>query len=530
MATPLDPVSLSRRGLLRLTAAGAVLAGFGGTLAACSSAADPNAAAGSGGGSPRPGGRLRVGVVGGSAKDSLNAHGPVTHPDEARVINLYDTLTCYDESYKIQMALAESVEPSADAKKWRVRLKDGIEFHNGKTVTAEDVVFTFMRITDPKSPQSGAAGLSALERGGLKALDKRTVEFPFRTPFVNLDDALAQYANGIVPVGYDPKTAVGAGPFQLVSFTPGQQSVFKKHPNYWRKGQPYLDEVVIVDFPDDTARVNALLGGQVDAIDQLPLAQINVVKANAGLRVLESQTGAWLPFTMRVDRPPFDDVRVRQALRLVVDRKQMVEQVLSGHGVVANDVYARFDPAYNSGLPQRQQDIAQARSLLKQAGKENLSIELVTSPVAAGLVEAAQVFANQAKAAGVTVNVRKVQPSEFYGDNYLKWDFAQDFWFTRDFLPQAANGSLPKAPYNETHWDDDEWKGLVDKAMATLDDTERAKLIKAAQQIEYDRGGYIIWGFPNQVDAFSRKVSGLVPDRSGIPLTSYGFRRVWLSA
>ena len=146
---------------------------------------------------------------------------------------------------------------------------------------------------------------------------------------------------------------------------------------------------------------------------------------------------------MRVDQAPFDDVRVRQAFRLIVDREQMVQQVLSGHGSVANDLYARYDPVYASDLPQRQQDLEQAKSLLKQAGREGLSVELVTAPVFQGIVEAAQVFAEQAKGAGVNVKVRKVDSGTFYGDNYLRWPFAQDFWASRVYLSQVAQGDLP---------------------------------------------------------------------------------------
>jgi peptide/nickel transport system substrate-binding protein len=520
--------SFSRRDALRLIGAGVLAAGMPAALAACGSSVNPGGA--TTGTSPRKGGRLRVGIVGGSAKDSLNAHNPVTHPDECRAIQLYDTLATYDSDFRIELALAEEITPSADARTWTIRLKQGLEFHNGKTVGAEDVAYTLKRIIDKANPQAGASGLGAVDPNGISVVDPRTVTLALGAADAVLLDQLAQYQNGIVPVGYDPKQPVGAGPFKYVSFQPGQQSVFSRHPNYWRKDEPHVDEVVIIDFPDDTARVNALISKQVDAISQLPLGQINVVKNAADMRVLDSACGAWLPFTMRVDRPPFNDVRVRQAFRLVVDRDQMVRQVLGGHGSVANDLYGRFDTCYASGLPQRKQDIAQARALLKQAGKENLTVELVTSPVAAGVVEAAQVFANQAKAAGITVNVKKVDTGEFYGDNYLKWDFAQDFWFSRSYLPQTAQGSMPDAPYNETHWADPAFVDLIKKARQTLDETKRCDLLKQAQKIEYDSGGYIIWGFNNQVDAYQNNVAGLAPDKTGIPLNYYGFRKVWMSS
>ena len=118
---------------------------------------------------------------------------------------------------------------------------------------------------------------------------------------------------------------------------------------------------------------------------------------------------------------------------------------------------------------------------------------------------------------------------EFYGDSYLKWDFAQDFWFSRGYLPQTAQGSLPDAPYNETHWADPTFVSVIKEARQTVDEAKRNELLKKAQKIEYDSGGYIIWGFNNQVDAYRAAVNGLSPDKTGIPLNYYGFRKVWLA-
>jgi peptide/nickel transport system substrate-binding protein len=528
MTSPLDR-RLSRRSVLRGAALGAVALGSAPILSACSSGSDTASTSPSGAaGAPKRGGNLRVGIVGGGGKDTLDAHAPVTHPDEARVFALYDTLLAREPDFTVRPALAESLTPAADARTWTLKLRQGVTFHNGKPLTVDDVIYTFRRVLDPKDPKSQATALSLIDLKALKKVDDHTLQIGLKAPSVLLEDHLTNYAVGIVPAGYDPAKPVGTGPFKYQSFTPGQQSVFVRNENYWRSGQPYADQLTIVDFPDDSARVNALLSSQVDAIDQLPLGQIQVVKANPQLRVLESQTGAWVPFTMRVDAAPFSDVRVRQALRLVVDRQQMIDQVLAGHGKVGNDLYAPFDAMYAGDLPQRQQDLDQAKSLLRQAGHSDLRVQLVTSAVAAGTVEAAQVFAKQAQGAGVTVNLRKVDSETFYGDNYLKWDFAQDFWFTRNYLPQVAQSSLPTSPYNETHWKDPTFIDLVTKAARTVDEAERRQLVQDAQKIEYDSGGYIIWSFANQVDAHSTKVGGLVPDKSGIPLTSYGFARMWL--
>jgi peptide/nickel transport system substrate-binding protein len=475
---------------------------------------------------PKKGGILRVGVTGGGAKDKIDAHNAVGYPDIARTFALYEPLAMRNASYQYELLLAEEISANAAADRWTIRLKPGLLFHNGKPVTADDVIFSLKRVIDPKDPKVGAAGLTDIDPNGFKKLDERTVSVQLKRPFAIFDEQVGQYFNGIVPTDYNLAAPVGTGPFAFASFKPGEQSRFTANRHYWRSGQPYADELVIIDFPDDTARVNALLGGQLEAIDNLPLGQLRPIQADPSFKPLIAKTGAFLPFTMRVDVAPFDDVRVRQALRLVVDRQQMIDQALSGQGSIGNDLYSPFDPCYAADLPQRQQDLEKAKALLKEAGKENLEVELVTSSVAAGLVEAAQVLAEQAKGAGIKINVKKVDSGVFYGDDYLKWPFAQDFWFTRDYLAQVAQGSVPTAPYNETHWSDPAFIKLIDQARTTLDKTKRCAILHEAQKMEYDSGGYIIWGFRNQIDAYSAKITGLEPARTGTPLGNYGFGQV----
>ena len=222
-------------------------------------------------------------------------------------------------------------------------------------------------------------------------------------------------------------------------------------------------------------------------------------------------------------------MRVRQAFRLIVDRQQMIDQAYSGLGAVGNDMYARYD-AGTPQLEQRVQDIEQAKSLLKQAGYDNnLTVELTTSEGALGgdEVAAAQVFAEQAKAAGVTVNIKKTDASVFYGKDYLSWPFAQDFWATRGYLQQASQGTLPDAPYNETHWQNADWLSLVKEASKTVDDNARNELISQAQQIEFDTGGYIVWSWRNQVDAYSKTTTGYKLDKLGGPIGRMYFKEVY---
>jgi len=355
------------------------------------------------------------------------------------------------------------------------------------------------------------------------------VEFRLNSPSATFDDSLGQYTLGIVPADYDPANPVGTGPFTYRSFAPGRNSVFVRNEHYWRDGEPYLDELEILNFNDDDALINALLSTQVDAIGQIPLALLEVIDADPRISILSAETGAWMPFTMRVDRPPFDDNRVREAFRLAVDREQMIEQVLSGNGSLGNDMYSPFDPGYPSHLPQRKQDIPRAKKLLADAGyPDGLTVELVTAPIQSGAVEAAQVFAQQAAEAGIMVKIRQVDTTTFFGDNYLQWDFAQDFYYTRNYLPQVNASTLPTSPFNETHWDHPEFTDLVKQATGTVDDEERNALIAQAMEIEYNEGGYIIWGHANQADAYQQYVAGLVPSRTGLALSGFEFRRVWL--
>lgn len=532
-----DGGGLTRRQVLHGALTGGAMLTAGGLIAACGSSGSSGASSSAGSspantGALKSGGSLSVGATGGGAKDTIDAHLPTADTDIMRCWNLYEPLAVRPPSFgPLEMMVAESIEAEhgkADA--WIVKLRPGIEFHNGKTVSADDVIFSLQRILDAKDPKVGAASIGYVDIKNIKKLSSSSVRIPLKFANAAFLDDIGQYFNAIVPVGYDPAKPVGTGAFMYESFAPGQQSVFKKFPNYWQHGKPYVDTLTIIDFTDDTARVNALLGGQVQAIDNLPTGQISQVQSNSALKVLISHTGEWQPFTMRVDQAPFSDVRVRQAMRLIVNRPQMVEQVLSGEGRIANDMYSPFDPAYDASLPQRHQDLEQAKSLLKQAGHAGLTVQLTTAAVFQGVVQAAEVFAQQATGAGVTVKLQKLDTGTFYGPNYLKWTFAQDFWATREYLPQVAQGSLPTSPFNETHWADPTFIKLIGQARAELDESKRNQILQQAETIEYNTGGYIIPYFSNQIDAYSAKLGGFVEAKSGFPLGNYWFKNVGFTA
>jgi len=528
----------SRRGMV-LGASGVAMAA---TLAACGGSS-PSPSGGDSGsaaaGQPKKGGNFRLGVTGGGSKDMLDGQNIVTKPDQARLMTAFETLLVFDDEYQLQTdGLAESVEAD-NPTQYTIRIRDGIEFQNGKTFSADDVIYSLQRIGTQKNGLTGFAATATMDIKNLKKVDDRTVKLPLLSPDSTIPQTLASYTFGMVPVGYekfsgDVSTQVGTGCYKLKSFTPGQESVHERNPNYWRgDGSPWFDTVTITDFNDSTAQLNALKGGQIDAMTDVPAGQVDATKA-AGVGVLISQTGGWIPLCMAIDMPPFDDPKVRQAFRLIIDRKQVLEQIGNGYGQVANDLYSPFDEGYNSDLEQREPDIEQAKSLLKSAGKEGLSVDLHTTNGASGMVELASVFASQAKAAGVNVTVKN--DPNYYGDSYLKLAFSVDFWGTRGYLNQVQQGSLPNSPYNETHWppksgDGSDFGKLYQQALAETDSSKRIDIQHQMQQYEYDIGGYIIPYFNALIDGYASNVKGLSPSKGTLNLATFGhgYRTIWFS-
>jgi peptide/nickel transport system substrate-binding protein len=534
---------LSRRDLL--VGAGTIM--LAGGLAACGGGSGSSSPGSSGGttsaGTPKRGGNFRLGVTGGGASDLIDGQTIITKPDQARLACSWETLVTYDNQYKLTNGgLAQEVTQDAPTQ-WTIRLHKGIEFNNGKTLSSNDVKYSLQRILDAKQGLFGAAGLASVDPNNIQVMDPLTVRLHTTAPDSTIGEQLGQYYNGIVPEGYSrtgPLKWVGTGPFVIQSFQPGQQSVATRNKNYWRTGEPYFDQVTVIDYTEATSQVNALLSGQLDAITDIPFAQIDVAKSNGGLSILNTQGGGWLPLCMAIDLPPFTDNRVRQAMRLIVDRNAMLEQVLSGYGRVANDLFSPFDSCYDTSIPQRVQDIEQAKSLLKAAGMAGASFDLHTTNGAAGMVDSANVFASQAQAAGITINVHN--DPNYYGNQYLKLPFSVDFWGTRNYLPQVANSMLPatapyKAPYNETHWPPKSGPGsnyisLYLQARAEVDPAKRCDIVHEMQMEEYQYGGYIIPFFNNLVDSYSTKVAGFVQNtRSTQNLNSFGngYRTIWFT-
>jgi peptide/nickel transport system substrate-binding protein len=205
-----------------------------------------------------------------------------------------------------------------------------------------------------------------------------------------------------------------------------------------------------------------------------------------------------------------------------VNRPQLIDSALDGYGVVASDVFGVYDPDFNHSL-HRVQDIQQAKFLLKQAGHENLKVTLTTSPAATGMVAMATVLAEQAKAAGVTINLSNVPSSTFFGKNYLQWPFSQDFYGYSPYLAQVAQSTLAGSPFNETHINNPTLTGMYNRANATVDASARKQIEYEMQMYDFTEGGYIIPAYIDSLDAYSTKITGYSASATGQPLSAMDF-------
>lgn len=476
-------------------------------------------------GPPRRGGRIRMGVIEPSRTGNLDAHKPTGMSSTIRGFALYAKLWEWSDDMFPQLALAEFAEPNAEATAWTIRLRQGLEFHNGKTITADDVLFSVLRLTDPKLASPNGAAVSLIDRAGVKKLDERTVVIPIRDGlgFLPLPDTWVNFG-GIVPPDYHPITnPVGAGPYKLKDFQPGRRSLFTRFENYFRAGTPYPDELEIIDFKDQVTRFEALIAGQIDLAPGLAPEQAPLFARSAALKLVRSQTNWWRGFNMNVTKPPFDDVRVRQAFRLLIDRDDLVKRVLHGEGRIGNDLYAPHDPAFDQAIPQRAHDVDQARRLLRAAGQENLTVELTTD---AGGTSSALVLAEQAAKLGITIKVNQVDAPTFNGPRKNDFVFSTAGTLGQPYLAAAISNDGPYSQTNRTNFRDRRFEELILKAMRTPDVEQRKPLIHEAQAIQHERGGLIVWGFQNSLDGISPKVGGVKPEHSHFP--TWRFDRVWL--
>jgi peptide/nickel transport system substrate-binding protein len=533
---------LSRRDLLRRGAGVAAAATVPAVLAACGSSSQSVASSSTGSstssasGSPRRGGQLTIGVNDGGATDSLSPWNMPTYSSYARANQVYEHLF-HIENGVPQPALALSADPNADGTVWRIALRPNVTFHNGKTMTAEDVLYSYRYVANPKHNSEELSRMGAFDLNASRAVSATEVEFRMKQPLGDFKTLAGQKALWIVPAGTtDFSKPMGTGPFTFKSWQPGIRALYERNPHYWQAaaagGPPWVDSLQFQTITDDTARLNALLGGQVDEMLFMNFTSAKANVSNSAIQIVRTAQPNTNPFYMQIDAPQFSDVRVRKALKLILDRSEMVTNIFLGFGSVGNDVMGKGLPSYNAELPQRAHDPEQAASLLKQAGVQNLQLTLPTSTAEPGMLQSAVYFKQAAGAAGIKVTLHQIDPGTYFSNNlYLKTPFYMTNW-GESFEGWASDGLLRNSPYNETHWYDPKWGAEFSRAQGMVDDEKRLAAYKALQVPLWEDGGYVAWGFYDTLDAVSAKVHGVVPNNSPDynNLGGFDFKNHWLAA
>ena len=371
------PTSESREGGTKLTRQQLLAAGAAGGLAFA--AWGPSGGIAFAAGTPKRGGTLQVGLVGGSAaSEQLDPNTTTVNSlDIARHQNVFSKLADFDSNAHVYPQLAESFTPNKTATSWTVKLKSGVTWHDGSPFTADDVVYSLQRILDPtnKAMSTAAGNLTMVDPSKIVKVDATTVTIGLKQPWSDLPTQLGQRYLAIIKNGtktFTADTVIGTGPFKLAGWTPGVQTMLSAYSGYFESGKPYLASVVLNGINDPTARLNALQSGQVQAIEHVDPSQIRVLQASSTAVPLISSGGGWTPIVMNTKVKPFTDVRVRQAIKLMANRPQLVKVAEQGFAQVGNDLFAIHDPLYDASMSKRKYDPEKAKSLLKQAGQSDL--------------------------------------------------------------------------------------------------------------------------------------------------------------
>ncbi|MEU8750328.1 ABC transporter substrate-binding protein [Streptomyces chartreusis] len=512
---------LHRRGFLAATTGAATAL----ALAGCGTSGETETSDGA----PRRGGRLRAAFAGGGASETLDPHLASLFADAARAKALFDKLADYGADLSAQPRLAERWESNKSLDRWQVTLRKAV-FHDGKPVTAEDVLYSYRRIADPKQAFRAKASLEPIDLDASRATGERGIEFVLKRPTAEFPNVLAAFGAYIVPENateFDDRP-IGSGPFRFVSFAPGRSAVFRRFDDHW-DGAPLLDEIEFVVANEESARVNALLGGQVEYAHELNPTTARAHEGGGQIEIVRLRNSAMQAFCMKTDRAPFDDKRVREAFFLIADRQELVDGALSGAGEVGNDLFGKGYEYYAADLPQRTQDLDRARALLKQAGAEDLKVTLDTSAVAAGFTEAAGIFRDQAAKAGVTIDVRMGSKDSYWSDIL---DGGTLCCYRSGAMPVEAHISqrlLTDSTTNATKWRHKDFDALYQQAQSTRDRTERAAVYGRMQRRLHTEGGFLVWGFADWIIGTSRSVKGVETKAPANTLDWARFDRMWLA-
>lgn len=474
-----------------------------------------------GSGTAQRGGTLRVGALGTAGKIERDPHGNLSNDSDFLIASLvYDALTVPGADPTVAPRLATHWEADADNRRWTFTIAEGAKFHNGKPVTAEDVVWSMRRLRSVGGPSK-----MPVAEDGITADGPNRVVFAVPEPNTQLP-LLLRLVTFTMPQGTtDFTAAIGTGPFRLESFEGGTARLVRNE--HWHGAPPLLDAIEVTMFDSVTALGNAALGGQIDLASNVGAIAGRTAAGRGDLQVVRRSNDTMLGVAMRTADGPFADPRVRTALRLGVDRTALVNQVHSGFGTVAADILGTADPVYDTALAHRDRDVERAKTLLREAGFDTgRSYPFVTKAEVAGEVESAKVIATQLAEIGVRLDVQVVEPAAFYDQTWLTAPLYTVSWGTNDSVLFFAEKLMSSGTNrNETAFHDAEFDAATARALAA-DGDEYIQACEEIQRIQFERGGYLVWGMADGVDIAAATVRDL-PTLGGFARVQ--LERAWLA-
>ena len=450
-------------------------------------------------------------------KQSMDPADMHSGDDAYHTFAVYNRLVDVDDNFNVLPELATEWSVSEDGLSWTFKLREGVKFHSGKDFTSADVVWSFKRLLDEATGSGAKAVLAFLDADGITAPDPLTVVFTTENPVVELPVLISNKFTNIVPDGATNATlrlnGDGTGPFMQEQFTPNDPvRILRRNPNYWGEGQPKAECLRITVAQEAVAAVAAIKAGQVDLVLNVDPSVIASLKDDPGVSLLQTGASNSMTISAWVDTPPFDDPRVRQALKAVVDRQGMVDTVLLGFGQPAadNPVPVGSPASWTSEPPKQDYDLA--KSLLAEAGyADGLSFDLYTAEGVPGMVLMAQVFAEMAKPAGINVNVIVTPAESYWDDVWLKQPIVTSAWSMRPPGEGLAVAYTQDAKWKETRWERPDYDALLLKANTTVDRDARLDLYRQAGGMLAQEGGLILPMFVHQVLALRTGCTGYEP-------------------
>ncbi|MCL2394536.1 MAG: ABC transporter substrate-binding protein [Acidimicrobiaceae bacterium] len=469
-------------------------------------------------GSPRRGGTVKVGTIA-----PVSAVDPVTMYDAGSIAIAQQSaeyLVYVNANGSLRPVLATSWSSDKTARSWTFKLRPNVKFHDGTTLSSADVVATFDRLVDPKSQSSALTDFQGiLAPGGIHAVDASTVRFDLESPFADFPYLVSStnYNTLVLPKAYKGNfqaQPVGTGPFIQQSFTHNQGATFRRNPNYWDSGKPYLDEVNFTFYQDQQAQLLGLQGGSVDTVVTISSSEIPTLEGTSGLRVRNVNGSATYTLWMRVDRKPFTDRRARQAVAWAIDRQGLIATALNGKAVPGNDhFFGPTMPFRPNNLPQRVQNLSRAKALLQAAGVHGETVTLTTentppAPDYATLVK------NDLAKIGLNVKLNIMSQSAFYGSGknqpWLEVPFGIVDWAARAIPAQYLNPVLESnGVWNSPHYKNPELDTLIRRYNATLGHAQRQSLTNQIAHITFNDVPVIVAYWDGGQRPMSTKLQGL---------------------